>query len=65
MKAAIITGSLVAVASLFLFDARPAHTQMMGWGMCREGYVYEPSRNVCVHKSKKAKRSATKKKTAK
>jgi hypothetical protein len=28
---------------------------MMGGSMCREGYVYEPSRNVCVHKSKKAK----------
>ena len=37
---------------------------MMGWGMgtCREGYVYEPSRNVCVQKGKKARRAAAKKK---
>jgi curved DNA-binding protein CbpA len=37
--------------------------QKMGWSMCREGYVYEPSRNVCVHQSKKAKGPAAKKKT--
>jgi len=56
MKAALIAGILV--------DARPSHAQMMGWGMgmCREGYVYEPVRNVCVQKGKKAKRAAARKK---
>ena len=64
MKAALIAGILCVLTSVFLVDARPSHAQMMGWGMgmCREGYVYEPSRNVCVQKGKKAKRSAAKKK---
>ena len=46
-----------------MLDARSSHAQMMGWGMCKEGYVYESSRNVCVHKGKKAKQPAAKKKT--
>ena len=64
MKAALIAGSLFVLAAVFLVDARPSHAQMMGWGMgtCREGYVYEPSRNVCVQKGKKSKRAAAKKK---
>jgi hypothetical protein len=64
MKAAVIAGaaSILAVLSV---DVRPSHAQMMGWGMgmCREGYVYEPSRNVCVHKSKKAKRPTARRKS--
>jgi hypothetical protein len=64
MKAAIIAGAVGLLVS-FLVDARPAHAQMMGWGMsmCRQGYVYEPSRNVCVHQSKKGKRPAARRKT--
>jgi hypothetical protein len=64
MKAVLIAGMLGVVMSVLLIDARPSQAQMMGWGMgmCREGYVYEPSRNVCVQKSKKARRSAAKKK---
>ena len=61
MKVALIAGILCVLTTVFLADARPSHA---GWsmGMCREGYVYEPSRNVCVQKGKKAKRSAAKKK---
>lgn len=64
MRAAIMAGAVCVLASVLLVDARPSHAQMMGWGMgmCREGYVYEPSRNVCVHQSKKARRQAAKKK---
>jgi hypothetical protein len=64
MKAALIGGIVCVLTLLFLVDAPPSHAQMMGWGMgmCREGYVYEPSRNVCVQKGKKAKRAAAKKK---
>ena len=57
MKTLVIAGSIGVLTSLLVFDARPGQAQMMGWDMCREGYVYEPSRNVCVHKGKKAKRS--------
>ena len=66
MKAALIAGVLCVLTSVFLVDARPSHAQMMGWGMgmCREGYAYEPSRNVCVQKSKKAKRPGAKKKAS-
>jgi hypothetical protein len=64
MKTVVIGGVLGLLASLCLFEARPGHAQMMGWSMCREGYVYEPSRNVCVHQSKKGKRAAAKKKAA-
>ena len=64
MKAILIAGSIGLLGSLFLIDALPTQAQMMGWDMCREGYVYEPARNVCVHKSKKAKRPAARKKAA-
>jgi hypothetical protein len=66
MKAALIAGVLCVLTSVFLVDARPSHAQMMGWGMgmCREGYAYEPSRNVCVQKSKKVKRPGAKKKAS-
>jgi hypothetical protein len=64
MRAAIIASAVGVLTAVFLVEARPSHAQMMGWdmGMCREGYVYEPSRNVCVHRSKKGKRPAAKKK---
>jgi hypothetical protein len=62
MKTIVIAGSLGVLTTLCMLDARPSHAQMMGWGMCKEGYVYESSRNVCVHKGKKAKRPAAKKK---
>jgi hypothetical protein len=61
MKAMLIAGSVGILTLLCLAPTSPSKAQMMGWDMCREGYVYEPSRNVCVHKSKKAKRSARKK----
>ena len=64
MKSMLIAASVGVLTSLFLIDARPTQAQMMGWDTCREGYVYEPSRNVCVHKSKKGKRPAAKKKSA-
>ena len=64
MKAILIAGSVGVLTSLFLLDARPVQAQMMGWDMCREGYVYEASRNVCVHKSKKGKRPVARKKAA-
>jgi hypothetical protein len=64
MKAALMTGGVAILTAMFLVGAPPSHAQMMGWGMtmCREGYVYEPSRNVCVHQSKKAKRPVARKK---
>lgn len=64
MRSTIIAAAAGVLILFFLIDARPGHAQMMGWGtgMCREGYVYEPSRNVCVHQSKKAKRRAVKRK---
>ena len=62
MKTIVIAGSLGLLTTLCMLDARPSQAQMMGWGMCKEGYVYEASRNVCVHKGKKAKRPAAKKK---
>jgi hypothetical protein len=64
MKAALIAGAVSILTTIVLVEARPSQAQMMGWGMgmCREGYVYEPSRNVCVHKSKKAKRRSVKRK---
>ena len=67
MKTMLIAGSLGVLTLLCLAPTSPSHAQMMGWGMCREGYVYEASRNVCVHKSKKAKakRPAARKKAAK
>jgi hypothetical protein len=65
MKTLVIAGSIGLLTSLLVFDARPGQAQMMGWDMCREGYVYEPSRNVCVHKSKQAKRPKAKTKAAK
>jgi hypothetical protein len=64
MKAALLAGAVGILTTILLVDARPSHAQMMGWGigMCREGYVYEPSRNVCIHLSKKAKGRAAKRK---
>ena len=63
MKTMLIAGSLGVLTLLCLAPKSPSQAQM-GWGMCREGYEYEPSRNVCVHKSKKAKaRRAAKKKS--
>jgi hypothetical protein len=61
MKTMLIAGSLAVLTLICFVPASPTHAQMMGWGMCREGYVYEASRNVCVHKSKKGKRAARKK----
>jgi hypothetical protein len=63
MKTAIAAVSLGLLTVICLLEARPSHAQMMGMAMCRDGYVYEASRNVCVHKSKKAK--AAKKKATK
>ena len=64
MKIMLIAGSLGVLTLLCLVPTSPSHGQMMGWGMCREGYEYEASRNVCVHKSKKAKaKRAAKKKS--
>ena len=64
MKAILIAVSLGVLTLLCLAPTSPSQAQMMGWGMCREGYEYEASRNVCVHKSKKAKaRRAAKKKS--
>ena len=66
MKTMLIAGSLGVLTWLSLAPTSPSKAQMMGWGMCREGYEYEASRNVCVHKSKKAKakRPAARKKAA-
>jgi hypothetical protein len=64
MKTMLIAGSLGVLTLLCLAPTSPSQAQMMGWDMCREGYVYEPSRNVCVHKSKKGKRPAARKKAA-
>jgi hypothetical protein len=64
MKTMLIAGSLGVLTLLCLVPTSSSQAQMMGWGMCREGYVYEASRNVCVHKSKKAKRPAARKKAA-
>ena len=66
MKTLLIAGSLGVLTLLCLAPTSPSQAQMMGWGMCREGYEYEASRNVCVHKSKKAKakRPAARRKAA-
>ena len=58
----IIAIALGVLTSLCLLDPRPSHAQM-GMSMCKEGYVYESSRNVCVHKSKKAKAAKKKEST--
>jgi hypothetical protein len=58
----IIAVALGVLTSLCLLYPRPSHAQM-GMNMCREGYVYETSRNVCVHKSKKAKAAKKKEST--
>ena len=58
----VIAGALGVLTSLCLLTPGPSHAQM-GMSMCKEGYVYELSRNVCVHKSKKAKAAKKKEST--
>jgi hypothetical protein len=58
----IFAVALGVLTSLCLRATGPSHAQL-GVSMCKEGYVYESSRNVCVHKSKKAKAAKKKEST--
>jgi hypothetical protein len=53
---------LIGTAALIASSINTSHTQM-GWGMmdgCREGYVYNAKRDVCIP-TKKAKKVHRKK----